>query len=251
MIKTMFESKYIKLTIVIIFILAASVCFFGQSKGEEIITNEAELVTLEESGSYQLVKEDGSYTVRDKENNVIYTATSEDCKLAAKEGYIIDETPEGKDIVINFLTGEKVFNPKGDDKIVINIGDLWVLKREIPKGGGFFTEAYYFLDEKFDLALGGKAFNSLYYTEKYAYGQMLINENFYNLENLADYETFGPYPEVKQCIVNGEGEIIYESDKFIHNMKDDSIVIQDDDGKYIWLNIYTGESEAADYEDYR
>lgn len=85
MIKSIFESKYIKMTTLITCVVITMICFLGIRVGSEI---------------------------------VIHTVCSEDASFADIEGYIIDKNESGKKIVVDFLTGKTVFEPKGEDNIV-------------------------------------------------------------------------------------------------------------------------------------
>ena len=117
MIKSIFESKYIKMTIAIALILIAAICFLGQSRGGEIVINGAKLTVVDKSGDYQLVKENDVYTVRTIEGKVVYEPVSENAMLVAREGYIVDQVPSGKMGVIDFLSGKVIFVPDDDDRI--------------------------------------------------------------------------------------------------------------------------------------
>ena len=152
MIKSIFESKYIKLSIVIVLILIVAICFLGQSRGGEIVINEAKLTVVDESGDYQLVKENDVYTVRTIEGQVVYEPVSENAMLVAREGYIVDQVPSGKMGVIDFLSGNVIFVPDEDDRIETGKTGLWVMEKSIEEKDSIFVETvYYILDENFEI----------------------------------------------------------------------------------------------------
>lgn len=252
MIKVILESNYIKKTILIICAAVALTCFLGIRIGSEIVSDETLYGTIDwsKNGEYLLSAKDGKYIVtpRTDAEEVIYTVNSENARFADIEGYILDETKSGKMSVVNFLAGEVVFEPEEDDEIVTNIGKVWLMERMIEGDGLLSTTAFYVLDEHFEIALNGRIFNSVDHTDKYLYGQLLTNENYYNMQELSEYELFGPSPEIEFVVVDGKGEIVYVSEKFIHGMVDDCVVIQREDGKYEYVDIYTGEKEVAGYD---
>ena len=248
MIKSIFESKYIKLTIVIVLILIVAICFLGQSRGGEIVINEAKLTVVDESGDYQLVKENDVYTVRTIEGEVVYEPVSDDAMLVAREGYIVDQVPSGKMGVIDFLSGKVIFVPDDDDRIETGKTGLWVMEKSIEEKDSIFVETvYYILDENFEIALDGTLFDMVEYTDEYLYGGVLVGDNYNDMQKAIKKGKYTPSAKKEYCVVNNKGEIVYKTSKYIHNMKDDSIVITEE-GDYIFLNIYTGEKEAAGYE---
>lgn len=252
MINVILESSYIKKTILGAFIVIVAICTIGVQMGSEIISDEVMYGTVEwsKNGDYQLVNKDGEYIVvaRGAEEEIIYTAANENAEFADIEGYIIDETESGKRGVINFLTGEVVFVPSGDDTITANVGKIWAVEHLVEGDGLLSSPVIYVLDENFELALDGRIFNVVKYTDKYLYGQMLVNENYHNKQDVAKYGVFGPHPEIEFAVVNGDGEIVYTTKKYIHGMSGDSVVVQNDDGKYMYIDIYTGEEEVAGNE---
>lgn len=252
MIKVMLKSKYIKLTILITCIVIIMICFLGIRFGNEMISDEVVYGTVEwsKNGDYLLSNKDGAYivTARTDAEKVIYTARSKDASFADIEGYIIDKNESGKKVVVDFLTGEMVFVPKGDDNIVTNVGKIWLIESMVEGDGLLSTTVYYVLDENFDVALNGRIFNSVHHTDKYLYGQLLTNENYYNMQEISKYEVFGPSPDMEYTVVDGNGDIVYVSEEFIHGMVDDCVVIQREDRKYVYVDIFTGEKEVVGYE---
>ncbi len=249
MIKTAFESKYIKVSALLAVILLVLVCVLGDSIVENIQEEASKEKIFAEKGDYIIIGKDHEITVQTRDGEVVYTAIGQDPYFAEKEGYLVDETQTGKTGVVNFLTGEIAFVPQGDDTITMNKAGYWIIQTLIEKNEVTGTYAWYVLDENFELALDGTMFTAVDGTDKYIYGQMLLNENYYNKEELAKYETFGPHAEIRNCVIDRNGDIVYTSDKHIYSMDGDRIKVgSEKTGRYKYVDIYTGETEDAGYD---
>lgn len=213
MIKTILESKYIRLTILGTIVLVMALCLFGLWKGEEIeFADDSEEILLEH-GDFLVIERDGVQTVETKDGEIVYTT-------------------------------------RGEDAIIANYAGFWVVEAEVSDGGAVSTLVWYLLDDNFEVAAEGKLFDAIDGTEDYVYGKVLVNEDYYNMEPVAEYGLFGPFPESENCVLDKSGKIVYTSDHCIFDMQGDKIVLQDEQGKYIFLDIKTGEKEAAG-NDYR
>ena len=249
MIKTAFESKYIRVSALLIIVFLVMVCLLGDSMVKNIQKEASKEKMFAEKGDYVIVGKNHNITVQTREGEVVYTAIGSNPYFAEKEGYLVDKTPIGKTGVVNFLTGATVFVPQGDDTIAMNKAGYWIIETLIEKNEVTGTYAWYVLDENFELALDGTMFTAVDGTEKYIYGQMLVNENYYNKEELAKYETFGPHAEIKNCVIDKNGKIVYISDKYIYSMDGDRIKVDSErSGRYKYVDIYTGETEDAGYD---
>ena len=244
-----FESKYIKITISLVIVLIAVFFVMGNSLEINLQKEASKEKIFGEKGEYLIVGKDHQITVQTKDGEVVYTAIGSSPYFAEKEGYIVDKTPIGKVGVVNFLTGETVFVPEGDDTIFANKAGFWIIETIVRRDEVAGTYAWYVLDENFELAMDGRMFTAVDGTDKYIYGQMLVNENYYNKENLANYETFGPHAEIKNCVIDRSGEIVYTSDKHIYSMDGDRVKVDSErSGRYKYVDIYTGETEDAGYD---
>ena len=250
MINVVLESKYIRMAVLGACIIVAVLCVVASWRGEQIHTERTKETVYAERGNYVIVEQNDVYTIKTAEGEVLYTAKGLYPEFTEKEGYIIDTTSPGKSGIVNFLTGEVVYEPGENDSIISNVLGYWIVETEISDGGAWSSVYYYLLDENFEIAMDGKMFDDWSSTDKYIYGQMLVNEDYYTKEELSKYEVFGPSPDSKHCVINKNGEIVYETDEYIHYMEDDCIVIQDDEGEYFYLDIYTGEKEDAGDEFY-
>lgn len=249
MIKTAFESKYIKISMLLIVILLVLVCVLGNSLGTNMQKEASKEKIFAEKGDYIIIGKDHKITVQTRDGEVVYKVNGSSPYFAEKEGYIVDKTPIGKTGVVNFLTGETVFVPQGDDTLAMNKAGYWVVETLIEKSEVTGTYAWYVLDENFELALDGTMFTAVDGTDEYIFGQMLVNENYYNKEDLAKYETFGPQPQIRHCVIDRKGEIVYTSDKYIYSMDGDRVKVDSEKtGRYKYVNIYTGETEDAGYD---
>lgn len=249
MIKTAFESKYIRVSALLIIVFLVMVCLLGDSMVENIQKEALKEKIFAEKDGYIIIGKDHTITVQTRDGKIVYTAIGSNPYFAEQEGCIVDKTPIGKTGVVNFLTGETVFVPEGDDTLYMNKAGYWIIETLIEKNEVTGTYAWYVLDENFELALDGSMFTAVDGTEKYIYGQMLVNENYYNREELAKYETFGPHAQIKNCVIDRSGEIVYISDKHIYSMDGDRVKVDSEKtGRYKYVDIYTGETEDAGYD---
>ena len=249
MLREALSSKYIKTAVLFIAILTALVCIGSNSLGVSIQKEVSKDKIVDSHGEYVLVEKNRQCTVQTKDGEIVYTAIDRNPYFASKVGHIVDETSEEKKGVINFLTGETVYVPKGDDTIAMNKAGFWIIETTIKKSEISGVNAWYVLDENFEIALEGAMFTAIDGTEKYIYGQMLVNENYYNKEDLAKYETFGPGAEIKNCVIDKNGKIVYTSDEAIYSMDGDRIkVASEKTARYIYIDIFTGETEDAGYD---
>lgn len=250
MIRVIFESKYIRVTLLVVCVLVAVFCVAASWRGEYIRTEKMQENIYDERGDYIIVEQNDVYTVKNKEGEALYTALGLYPEFTDKEGYIIDTTSPGRSGVVNFLTGEVVYETEEEDSIVVNRIGFWIVETQISDGGMGSAVYYYLLDDNFEIAMNGLMLNDWSSTEDYIYGQMLVNENYYNKEELSKYKVFGPHPDIEHCVINREGEIVYTSDEYIYEMEGDRVVIQDEEGDYVYVDIYTGEKEDAGNEYY-
>lgn len=141
--------------------------------------------------------------------------------LTEKPGYIIDRISR---TVMDMKTGDVIYTAKADERVVRQLGDFWIMEREIPWPDAGLTLTY-LRDMNFEVALGGMLFDGIWNID----GDRIIG-------TVITTGTYDKLPEeviaVENCMLDASGKILF-SDADVES--GDLIILGAEDGYFFTL----------------
>lgn len=141
--------------------------------------------------------------------------------LTEKPGYVIDRSNR---TVMDLKTGNVIYTAKADERVVRQLGDFWIMEREIPWPNAGLTLTY-LRDMNFQLALDGMLFDGIWNID----GDRIIG-------TVITTGTYDQLPEeviaVENCVLDTSGKILF-SDADVES--GDLILLGAEDGYFFAL----------------